>query len=441
MEEEQIKINMTEILPIKAWRYNPQLKPQIEELTSPLFDVVSTKQRESLYKNNYNSIHLVLPEGKNHAKDAKRILDSWKKEGVILQDIIPGIYVYYQRFSIPDKNREYCRKGFICHVKVEDWDKKVVIRHENTIAHAVQDRLEILRDTCFQPSPTHGLYDDPEFLLEKYMDESVSDPLYDFEDYQGVRHTLGVIHDVKIIRQFHQSIRDKPIILADGHHRYEGAVAYRKEREAGNPHHNGHEMYNYHMMYLTNACSKGLKILPTHRLFHNLHLTENSIIDKLSTCFTIKVVADPQEIGELIINKPWAFGLVFKNSAYKIRLKPGCMQLADRPLPHVVQKLDLEVLHYFFIEKVLGIPREKQRFSDNITYERNINRCHYKVSSGEADFAIITRGVTMKEVMEVAASGYTMPQKSTFFYPKAISGLVFGSIEADEVEFPYEMFL
>jgi len=432
---------MTEILPLKAWRYNPGLNSQMEELTSPLFDVVSSKQRESLYKNSNNSIHLTLPEGDNPAKKAKRVLDNWKKEGVILQDILPGIYVYYQRFSIPGKSKEYCRKGFICHIKVEDWDKKVVLRHENTIARAVGDRLEILRQTRFQPSPTHGLYDDPEFLLEKYMDEAVSVPLYDFEDYQGVRHTLGVIHDAKIIRRFHQSMRDKSIILADGHHRYESALTYRKERKAANAHHSGQEMYNYHMMYLTNASSKGLKILPTHRLFHQIQLSEKTIIERASPYFTIKVVADPQEIGELIINKPWAFGLVFKNSAYKIRLKPECMQLFDQAIPKVVQQLDLEVLHYFFIEKVLGIPQKEQRFSDKITYERNLNRCHHKVSSGEADLAIITKGVTMKEVMEVAASGYTMPQKSTFFYPKALSGLVFGSIEEEDAEFPYEMYL
>ena len=432
---------MTEILPIKAWRYSPDLKAQIEALTSPLFDVVSPKQREALYRNQYNSIHLSVPKGTQPAAEAKKTLQKWKSEEIIIQDKLPGLYVYYQYFRLPGENEEYCRKGFIAQVKAYDWDENRILRHENTIVKAVDERIEILKETEFQTSPTHGLYYDPDFLLEKYMDEAVSDPLYDFEDYQGIRHTLGVIHDAKIIKQFHRVIKDKSIILADGHHRYEGAIAYRKERETNNPQHNGREMYNFHLMYLTNASSKGLKILPTHRLFHNLHLAEDAIIDKLSAYFTIKVVPDPQEIGELIINKPWAYGLVFKDSAYKIRLKPEVMRSSDRALPQVVQQLDLEVLHYFFIEKVLGIPQKEQRFSDNITYERNINRCHHKVSTGEADVAVITRGVTMKEVMDVAGSGYTMPQKSTFFYPKAISGLVFGSIEEDEAEFPYEMFL
>src|SRR5690606_16063247 len=110
-------------------------------------------------------------------------------------------------------------------------------------------------------------------------------------------------------------------------------------------------------------------------------------------------------------------------------------------LPKVVKHLDLEVLHYFFIEMVLGIPREAQRFSPNISYERNLSRCHNKVFSGEADIALVTKGVSMKEVLEVAENGYMMPQKSTYFYPKAISGLIFASVDEDDFKFPYEMFL
>src|SRR5690606_34905456 len=128
--------------------------------------------------------------------------------------------------------------------------------------------------------PTHGLYYDPDFLLEKYMDEAISDPLYDIEDYQGVREVLGVIHDAKIIRYFCKLIRNKQVVLADGHHRYEGAISYRKQRMAANPGHSGREGYNFHMMYLTNAAAKGLKILPTHRLLLNTDIGEAEVIEK-----------------------------------------------------------------------------------------------------------------------------------------------------------------
>src|SRR5690606_2280096 len=183
----------------------PGLSEQIEELTSPLFDVVSQKQLEALYKNDKNSIHLSVPKGDNPAIEAKKTLKKWKKEGVILRDKIPGIYVYYQYFTLSGDPKEYCRKGFICHIKAYDWEEQMVLRHENTIPKAVNDRIDILRETGFQSSPTHGLYHDPEFLLEQYMDEAISAPLYDIEDYQGVREVLGVIHDAKIIRQFCQS--------------------------------------------------------------------------------------------------------------------------------------------------------------------------------------------------------------------------------------------
>lgn len=432
---------MTEILPIKAWRYHPRLSMQIEDLTSPLFDVVSEKQREALYQNENNSIHLSVPKGDHPASIAGATLDRWKKEQVIVQDRLPGIYVYYQYFRLPGEDEEYCRKGFICHIKAYDWDEKRILRHEDTIANAVDDRKELLAHTAIQSSPTHGLYNDPDFLLEKFMDEAVSDPLYDIEDYQGVREVLGVIQDAQIISRFCALIRERTIVLADGHHRLEGAIAYRRQQMAKNPSHTGQEGYNYHMMYLTNAAAKGLKILPTHRLINGITEKEEVFIQKISEYFFVKEVVDPQEIGELILNKQWAFGLVFKNSAYKIRLKPEKIKDMPPSVPDVVKNLDLEVLHYFLIEKILGIARHEQRLSNHIEYERNLSRCQQKVTTGEVDFAVVTRGVTMREVMDVVQNGYVMPQKSTYFYPKALSGLLFASIAEEEFKFPYEAFL
>src|SRR5690606_6342890 len=191
-------------------------------------------------------------------------------------------------FRLPGEDEEYCRKGFICHIKAHDWEEKRILRHEDTIAKAVDDRKELLAHTAIQSSPTHGLYNDPEFLLEKFMDEALSDPLYDIEDYQGVREVLGVIHDAQIISRFCALIREKTIVLADGHHRLEGAIAYRRHQIAENPSHTGQEGYNYHMMYLTNAAAKGLKILPTHRLINGISEKEEVFIQKISEYFFVK---------------------------------------------------------------------------------------------------------------------------------------------------------
>jgi uncharacterized protein (DUF1015 family) len=431
---------MAEILPLKGWRYHSRFKNNLDELTSPLFDVVSEKQRIALYENPHNSIHISVPLGDNPPHRAREVLEKWKSDKVIVQDQIPGIYVYYQYFRLPGQERESCRKGFVAQIKAYDWEEGMVLRHENTIVKAVSDRTALLRSTEFQPSPTHGLYEDPNHFLEPFMDAAIENPIYDLEDYQGVREVMGLIQDAGIIREFLQTLKDKVIILADGHHRYQSAIDYRKEKTEANPDHTGEEAYNFHMMYFTNALSLDLKILPTHRLFFDLEISEEEILQKTEEYFTIKKLSDVEEIGELILQKKWAFGLVFKENAYKIRLIPEKIEDFGFDLPEVAKEVDLMVLHYFFIEKVLGIPFEEQRLSDKIAYERNINRCFSKVTSSSASCAAITKEVPMSQVLDVCKSGFTMPQKSTYFYPKALTGLLFGSINEEDFQFPYQAF-
>jgi uncharacterized protein (DUF1015 family) len=250
---------MAEILPIKAWRYAAELSSQLEELTAPLFDVVSSKQRQQLYTNPLNSIHLSVPQGENPAKNAAEILRNWKENGVINQDLIPSIYVYYQYFRIPGEREERCRKGFIAHIKAYDWSEKMILRHENTIGSAVNDRTDLLRETEIQVSPTHGLYVDEGNQLEIFLDQAIKSPVYELEDYQGVREVLAVIEDPKIISKFVKVMESKQVILADGHHRLQGAIDYRKEKasDLSKTNWKGSE---YHMMYLTNTTGNHLKI-------------------------------------------------------------------------------------------------------------------------------------------------------------------------------------
>ena len=152
---------MAEIRPIRAWRYNNELSNNIESLTSPLFDVVSEKQRLALYKNPFNSIHLSVPLPPDPAKRAAALLDQWKEDGTLLQDHLPGIYVYYQYFKMAGSSKEYCRKGIICHIRTYDWEDKVILRHENTMPKSVNDRTDLLKETLLHASATHGLYTDP----------------------------------------------------------------------------------------------------------------------------------------------------------------------------------------------------------------------------------------------------------------------------------------
>lgn len=430
---------MAEIRPIRPWRFNDELSQRIEELTSPLFDVVSDRQRKALYTNEINSIHLSVPQGPDPAERAAETLEKWKADGTILQDKLPSIYVYYQYFSLPGSTKEYCRKGFISNIRNYDWDDGVLLRHENTMPHSVNDRESLLSRTELNVSPTHGLYTDPDHVLEQYMDESMLNPIYETEDYQGVRDVLSVIHDAGAIRKFVEVLKDKQVILADGHHRYQGSLAHKHASIAANPNHNGMEPYNYHFMYLTNTESDDLRVLPTHRLVSGWEeFDKDTLIEKLSEYFFIRPVANAADVNEIILGKQWAFGLLVGEEAVKIRLKPECIDLIDWNFSPMIKQLDLTVMHYFIFEKVMGVPGPKQSDSPMITFHRNFTECHSRVLKGEAQFAIITKEMSMETIKEVCYSGDTLPPKSTYFYPKVICGFLFSSIKEDEFTLPVD---
>jgi uncharacterized protein (DUF1015 family) len=253
------------------------------------------------------------------------------------------------------------------------------------------------------------------------------------EDYQGVRDVLGVIHDASLIQKIIDLIRDKQIILADGHHRYEGSLMYQKQRMQENPEHTGNEAYNYHLMYFTNTESDDLRILPTHRLVKDIAgFSEEELLAKLDEFFFIRPIEEAYDVNEVILGKKWAFGLLLKDRTFKIRLKPEMIDHLQWKFPELIKHLDLTVMHYFIFQKCLGIPGKKQRGSKHFIFERNFARCLHEVETGQAQFAVITKEVSIETVKEVCYSGYTLPQKSTYFYPKAICGFLFGSIKEDE---------
>lgn len=423
---------MAEIRPFQAWRFHPRFTRSIATHTSPLFDVVDAKQRERLYHNEYNSIHLSVPLGEHPAEHALETLSSWKNDKVIVRDPKPAIYVYYQHFNLPGDRKSYCRKGFISFIRAHSWDEKVILRHENTIPKAVNDREQLLHKTRLNVSPTHGLYTDKYFELERYMDEAMKNPIYDEEDYQGVRDVLAIIEEPSVIQRFVDKVASQQIILADGHHRYEGSVAYRERMTVNNPNHTGDEWYNFHMMFLTNTEAHDLRILPTHRLIKDLEdFDDVRLLEQIDRYFTIKEIADPSMLNEIILGKKWAFGLLLEDQAYKIRLKPEVFQMMDWNFPVEIRELDLTVLHYFVFERILGIERDQQRSSEHLEFERSYSACVSKVLRKQAQIAFITNDISIEEVKKVCRSGYTMPQKSTYFYPKVICGYLFGDISGN----------
>ena len=432
---------MAEIQPLRGWRYNPALSADIDAYVSPLFDVVSARQREALYRNPLNSIHLSVPRAEDPAAAARATLRAWQAAGVLRQDELPGLYAYYQYFRLPGQDREFCRKGFMCHIRAYDWADDVVLRHENTLPGAVSDRAALLARTEFQTSATHGLYRDEAFELEAYLDEAMQSPLYETEeDYQGARDVLAVVQDAAVIRRFQAVLATRQVILADGHHRYEGSLAHRHARQAAaGPAATGREPWHYHLMYLTNAAADDLRILPTHRLLLELpdgtggQLSDEEFLARLAPYFTVRPQDEAPDLPDLIAGKPWAFGLYLGGQAFKLRLRPEVHGQLNWDTTPAVKALDLSVLHFFVLEKVLGLAGpDAQRAWPGVAYVRSFAECLQRVDRGEARAALLVNEVRMSEVEAVCHSGAVMPPKSTFFYPKTIGGFLFSSIADEE---------
>jgi uncharacterized protein (DUF1015 family) len=430
---------MAELLPLKAWRYSNVLAENLEKLTAPLFDVVTSKQRDLLYQNPLNSIHLAVPQGEKGHLSAQKLLAQWKSQGVLVQDDLPSIYVYFQYFRLPGENQERCRKGFIAQIKASDWEDKIILRHENTIVSAVNDRVDLLRATEIQASPTHGLYEDPTQELEPWMDRAMEQPLYELEDYQGVREALAQITDPSIIRLFLKTLAPKKVILADGHHRLEAAIAYRKEQSEVVIS-SSWRASDYHLMYFTNVVGNHLEILPTHRLYYGEGLEKEAFFKAIEEWFEIRPMGDAAELSNYSFQRKHSFGLLWEDAAYVIKFKPEKMDQVATSLPEVLRQLDLVLLHDVVFDKLLGLSPVEQRTTPLLAFERNFSRCVQEVQAGNAKFAIITREIQLSQVIEVCNSGQLMPQKSTYFYPKALGGMLFATVNQEEFDYDYAQY-
>jgi uncharacterized protein (DUF1015 family) len=355
------------------------------------------------------------------------------------QDAVPGIYVYYQYFRLPGEKEERCRKGFIAQIKASDWEDKIILRHESTIVSAVNDRVDLLRATEIQASPTHGLYEDPTQELEPWMDRAMEQPLYELEDYQGVREVLARITDPSIIQLFLNTLAPKKVILADGHHRLEAAIAYRKE-QSQLPISSNWRASDYHLMYFTNVVGNHLEILPTHRLYYGEGLEKEHFFKSIEAWFEIRPLGDAAELSNYSFQRKHSFGLLWEDAAYVIKFRPEKMDQVAPTLPEVLRQLDLVLLHDVVFDKLLGLSPVEQRSTPALAFERNFSRCVQEVQAGNARFAIITREIQLSQVIEVCNSGQVMPQKSTYFYPKALGGMLFATVNQEEFEYDYAQY-
>jgi len=410
---------LARIFPFEPYRYSAQAGRVDHLVTQPYDKISSDMQARYLSLSPYNLVRLILGErfpGDNSENNpytrAAGLLRDWIETGILARDAEPGLYAYFQKFTVPDSYETRERKGFIALGAVEDYSAGVVHRHEQTLSGPKKDRMELLRHTCAHFGQVFMLYPDPEMAIDKLLDQAAAaPPVTSLEDEYGVTHRLWKISDAKVIARIQGLMADKKLLIADGHHRYETALAFRKE----NP---GLKDAEKVMMTFVNMYSPGLEILATHRVLAGLKEFSparfaNAIqARRLANIEELKAIFQQAAPQEIRIGLALASGEI---CLYERNRKPG--------------ELDVRVLHEELLGHVLGISEEAVREQKHIQYVRGLDAACAKVREGGAQVAFLLEPVTVQQVADVAFAGDVMPQKSTDFYPKLLSGLTIYKLE------------
>ena len=441
---------MARIYPFRAWRYNPSAVRLDDVVTQP-YDKISPAMQQAYYQRSpFNLVRIILglPElfdaerGENVYTRAARDFRSWREQGVLTQEKTPCIFAYAQRFKVPGTEIVKERRGFIALGKLHDYAEKVVFRHEQTLAKPMSDRLNLLRATHAHFGQIFMLYSDPAGSVEKILYEGNGPAEAEVTDEYGVLHRLWKIGDPAAIRLLTTVMDDKKLIIADGHHRYETALNYSREYAAASPAKAESSTSQLPqpaypeaavMMTFVNMDSDGLLILPTHRVVHSLpHFDPVAFAIAAQEFFTVEPLetADPAASIELLGREQGtAFIAATAAGALLLRSKPEAMAAALAGLPERQRQLDLCQLHSIVLDRLLGLGAEKVREQSNIRYLRDAGEAMDQVRRGEADVAFLTNPVSIEQLREVAFAGDVMPQKSTDFFPKLLSGLTIYALD------------
>lgn len=440
---------MATIYPFRAWRYSPA-RVRLDDVVTQPYDTISPAMQQAYYQRSpYNLVRVILglPElfdaerAESVYERAARDFRAWRENGILVQDKTPCVFAYAQRFQSEGSAEIQERRGFIALGKLHEYADQVVFCHEETLDAPKRDRLQLLQATKAHFGQVFMLYSDPARTVEQILYDGSGAPDAQATDEYGVQHLLWRISDPAAIHLLVAAMADKKLIIADGHHRYEAALAYARQhaREyvrksetstSALPHPPAPEAAT--MMTFINMDAEGLKILPTHRLVHSLAgFDAEAFRAKASTFCTFQKlnagVIDWQTA--LRTQQGTAFVAVLADGAYLLQPKPeACAALLEK-LPPRRRKLDVEFLHAVLLDHVLGIPPDQVRSETHVSYLRDAAEAVDAVRSGEAQVAFLTRPVTLEQLKEVAFAGEVMPQKSTDFYPKLLSGLTIYALE------------
>lgn len=436
---------MADIKPFKGTRYNISMIEDLQKVIAPPYDVVSKDKREVLYERHPNNvIRLIL--GKDNPSDddynnkynrAANYLQSWRSEGVLIDDEIDSLYFYEQEFSLPNGENKK-RSGFFTLVKLESLEDGKIKAHERTFMGPKADRLKLIRATKSNLSPIFSLYTDKDFFIDSVIKERAKKkPWLQCTDDEGVVHKIWVVKESKVIAQIIDSMKNRTLFIADGHHRYETALIYRNEiTDMGNIKSN--DPCQYVMMCLINTENEGLVVLPTHRVLNaDLNADVEEVLNDLGEHFTLTKMEginynNPDETEKEIVDKMAKIKttsyvmLLPKNEAYLLELKKkaNLNSLIEGEMSELKKKLDVTILQEYLIKQVwIGNP-EIELDEEDIKYVKDIKEAVALVNKGKASAAFIMNAPNLEMIKKIAEAGERMPEKTTYFYPKLGTGLV-----------------
>jgi uncharacterized protein (DUF1015 family) len=425
---------MAEISPFRALRYDPATAPLADLVTQP-YDKITPRMQERYYAlSPYNFVRLVLgkrQEGDDQGHNAySRAADSyceWRRQSILRADPEPALYVYSQRFSTPGASGERERTGFIALVRLEDYQSGVICRHERTLTAPKADRLKLLQATAAQFEPLFLLYSDPQGELEPHL-RTERPPEAEVRDEYGALHRLWKVSNQGEIEFIRDKMAEKKLLIADGHHRYETALEYRNlmRKRAGAA---GEAPSDHVMVALFPMESEGLVILPTHRVVSNLEdFHTEDLVRGAQPYFEVNAAGtqmEAQEVSALLQaagQEGPALAAVTSSGVFLLRARAGAAERLLAGVSTGQRGLDVVLLHKILLEHVLGLSEQAVREERHLTYLRDAAEAMARVQAG-ANIAFLMKPARIEQVREVAFAGEVLPQKSTDFYPKLLSGL------------------
>ena len=430
---------MADVRPLRGIRYVHKPVDDLAQVVTPPFDVISKGAQARYYaRHPYNCIRLEL--GREEPDDntlnnvytrAAVTLSEWRLSNILRQDFVPCFYLYQQRFTYDAQT--YTRTSLMARVRLEPWNAHVVLRHEHTLAKAKKDRLQLLRACATNFSPIMSIYDDPQGRIRRLLSSYASEPEVQIVDEVDEEHRFQPITDAHHIALIQDFFSQRQLYVADGHHRYETALAYRDEILAQRKELHPDDAVNFVMMALIDVDDPGMLVLPTHRLLFGLSMEALSKLsnEHFAQYFTVQPLG-MEETAEVLLRRlkqagetQPSFVLSTKDAVWLLSLNErGRRRMEQTGRTAAWNALDVAVAHTLVLEELLGLSAADMTAGTHVRYVQGADEALQAVQRGEAQVALLLNGTRVRQICDVALADDRMPQKSTYFYPKLITGLV-----------------